>query len=175
MARWKLMTAHYLNLVDPTEFEYKETDRRGKTIRKKYNVPRMLDPRDPDSWNNIWGANDDREGEVIICLPGKGAERDYEFLGDPSPDMIPLDDEAKAISASFESRWAFKPDGAEISYSQSLVDNIQAQMAETAAKPATVEIAGMDALIAAQTNLTAMFAQLLTANTPGAAHAAIRR
>ena len=44
MARWKLMTPHYLN-VDGEEWEYQETDRQtGRPRGTKFRVPRLLDP-----------------------------------------------------------------------------------------------------------------------------------
>ena len=167
MARWKLMTAHYLNLIEPTEYEYKETTRRGDQVRKRYSVPRMLDPLDPKAWNNSWGNSSDLEGEIVVALPGKGSPRDYEFTGDPTPDMIPIDDEAREISASFAQRWSFKPDG-EASFSQSMVDRFESAMAEAQAKPAAIEVTGLDKLLETQAQLTSMFAQFLQATAPAA-------
>ena len=151
MARWKLLTAHYLHTVDPTQWEYTETDRKtGRPRRVKFTVPRYLDPREPSDWTNHWGTKDDSDGEVIVCQPGKGAENDIEFLGDPTPDMMPLDDEAKVISAKLEPHWAYKPETAEGSYSQSLVDKFEESMAAVQSSPKQeVTIAGLDTLIAA--------------------------
>ena len=151
MARWKLSTAHYINtLVDgsPCEWEYTENDRQtGRLKRRKYSVPQYLDPRDPADWNYKWGANDDVEGEIIVCYKGKGNDKDIPFSGDPTPDMIPIDDEAKAISASFENLWRYKPDAEDPGqYSQSLIDNLQEQMSEATSRP--VEIPGLTDLVA---------------------------
>jgi hypothetical protein len=151
MARWKLITAHYLLTLDKTEWEYTENDRKtGRPKRMKFEVPRYISPLDPADWTNRWGTKDDSDGEVIVCYPGKGTESDIEFLGEPTPDMMPIDDEAKAISATFEPRWAYKPETAEGSYSQSLVDQFQEGMAavQSVAKQ-EVTIAGLDTLIAA--------------------------
>jgi hypothetical protein len=139
MARWKLMTAHYL-AVPGTEWEYTENSRTtGRPIRNKFQVPRFLDPRDPQDWTTTWGNRDNAEGEVIVCYAGKGQSSDIIFTGEPTPDMVPLDDEAKAISASFEDKWKWKPDSAPTDYSQSLVDRFQLEMAEVERKPAQVE------------------------------------
>ena len=55
MARWKLMTPHYLN-VEGEEWEYQETNRTtGRPQRTKFPVPRLLDIRDPQCWTNQWG------------------------------------------------------------------------------------------------------------------------
>ncbi len=149
MARWKLANAHYLNTIEPNEWEYKEMDRKtGREKRMRIIVPRLLNPQDPSDWNNRWGQKDSEEGEVIVCLEGKGEDRDYAFKGDPTPDMIPIDDEAKEISASFETQWKYKPDSMMPGdYSQSLVDKFHTEMASVAAKP--VEIPGMVDLIQA--------------------------
>lgn len=148
MARWKLVVSHYLNCPD-TEWEYNETDRiTGRPKRTRFSVPRYLDINDPGCWTNSWGNKDNADGEVIVCHEGKGEPRDQIFFGDPTPDMIPVDDEARAISATFEQHWSYKPDTAEISYSQSLVDDLQAKRAEMEARPQQVEIAGLGDLVA---------------------------
>lgn len=157
MARWKLMASHYLNTVNGTEWEYNETDRStGRPKRMRVLVPRYLDIRDPGDWTNSWqsGTNmatsklDREEGEIVVCLPGKGESRDIEFIGDPTPDMVPIDDEAREISAGFESHWRYKPDGGPVSYSQSMVDEFRAEMSETESKPATVQVEGLAELVA---------------------------
>jgi len=147
MARWKLMTAHYLN-VPGEEWEYSENDRTtGRPKRLKYPVPRLLDPRDPQSWTTRWGNRDNEDGEIIVCFEGKGESTDVTFFGDPTPDMVPVDEEAKAISATFEVRWKTKPEAMAGDFSQSLVDRFQVEMAEKQAKAA--EVPGMADLVAA--------------------------
>lgn len=143
MARWKLMTAHYLK-VPGEEWEYQEQDRRtGRPNRVKMPVPRHLDPQDPSCWTNKWGTKDDAEGEVIVCHEGKGEKTDHVFFGDPTPDMMPVDDEAREISAKFTERWSYKPETAPVSYSQSLVDKFQQEKAAIEAKPQQIEIPGL--------------------------------
>jgi hypothetical protein len=158
LARWKLMTSHYINTVEQFEWEYSEVDRAtGRQKRVKVPVPRFLDIRDPGDWTNRWPAGtnmstshlNNEEGEIIVCLEGKGELRDIAFIGDPTPDMYPIDDEAKAISASFEGHWRYKPEGAEINYSQSMVDQFKSEMAESEAKSSVIEIAGLADLVAA--------------------------
>jgi hypothetical protein len=147
MARWKLMNAHYLN-VPGEQWEYMENDRRtGRPIRTKFNVPRLLDPNDPTCWTNRWGSKDNEEGEVIVCLEGQGDTHDIIFTGDPTPDMVPVDDEARAISAKFELRWNSRPEESAGEYSQSLIDRFQIQMAEVSSKP--VEVPGLADLVSA--------------------------
>lgn len=147
MARWKLMNAHYLN-VPGEEWEYMENDRRtGRPQRTKFPVPRLLDPKDPTCWTNRWGSKDNEEGEIIVCADGKGDAHDITFYGDPTPDMVPVDDEAKAISAQFEMRWNSRPEDSAGDYSQSLIDRFQIQMAEVTSKP--VEVPGLADLVGA--------------------------
>ena len=152
MARWKLGSAHHLNCVQASQWEYIEEGRKGGSRRKRFDVTTYLDPKDPNAWTRMWGANDDKEGEIIVCFPGKGEAGDIEFLGDPTPEMFPIDDEAKVISATFADHWRYKSD-LELNpnelYSQSIITNLQNEMAIKDAKPATVEVAGLADLIAA--------------------------
>jgi hypothetical protein len=141
------MCSHYLN-VEGEEWEYKENDRTtGREKRFRIPVPRLLDVNDPSCWTNKWGGQGNEEGEVVVCHPGKGDPRDITFHGDPTPDMIPVDDEARAISATFEHRWSYKPETATSDHSQSLIDRFQVEMAEIKSKP--VEIPGLTDLISA--------------------------
>lgn len=147
--RWKLATAHYLK-VPGIEWEYMEQGmgKKGRTLRKKFLVPLFLDPRDSGDWTETWGLSDNPEGHIVVCYEGKGEPKDIVFEGDPTPDMIPLDDEAKALSAQYEKRWQYKVDGdMPGSYSQSLVDHFQEEMAFVQAKP--VEVAGLSELVQA--------------------------
>lgn len=147
MARWKLAAPHYLN-VDGTKWEYQEVSRQtGKTVRLQVSVPLYLDPRDPADFTHKWGRDEDNEGEIIVCHAHLAHDsRDVAFLGDPTPDMIPIDDEAKEISASFAERWRYKPEvEAPGSFSQSLIDKFQIAMSDIQTKPAHVE--GLDLLV----------------------------
>ena len=161
MARWKLACPHYINSPG-TEWEYNET-KNGKVNRKRFVVPRYLNTSDPGDWPNKWGSKDDEEGEIIVCYEGKGAERDIIFIGDPTPDMIPVDDEAKAISAKFEGRWSYRPETAEVDFSQSLVDKFEAAMGDLQSKPA--EVPGMSDLVA---NLAALTQAIAATQAPAA-------
>lgn len=167
MARWKLMTSHYLNTADKTEWEYREISNvTNKEVRRRRLVPRYLDVNDPGDWNNRFGdigvsrggSGADGQGEIIVCQDGKGNPSDIVFFGDPTPDMAPLDDEAREISASFTDRWAYKPDTAEISYSQSQAERITA-MIQTEAKQ--IEVPGLNEMAASIAQLAQQNAELL--------------
>jgi len=166
MARWKLACAHYLNVGSDSEWEYVESSggKKGKQNRKRFIVPRFVDPRDPSDWTRSWGRDADADGEVVVCYEGKGDSTDIVFQGDPTPDMIPVDDEARAISTSFEERWRYKPEGAELGYSQSLIDEFQKEMAESTARP--VEIPGLQDLAAAVAQMAQQNAELIKAAFP---------
>ena len=148
MARWKLVESHYLNTKD-TQWEYKELDRdTGRERRKQISVPRYLNIEDPSDWTNSWGNRDNKTGEIVVCYEGKGEPKDIVFYGDPTPGMSPVDDEAKAISASFEAQWSYKPDGAEVSHSQSLIDRFEIEKALAESRPQQLEIPGLADLVA---------------------------
>lgn len=103
MARWKLMQPHYLNILqlpDGTKGEWtkEETNRTtGRMARKAYAVPVLLDTDNPQDFN-------DQDG-IIVCFEGKGERNDITFIGNPTPDMEPLDEEAEEISASMRVKW----------------------------------------------------------------------
>jgi len=167
MARWKLATPHYLNVGDENQWEYQETERgTGKRKRRMFTVPRHLDPDNPGDWTNRWGRQNDEDGEIIVCQPGKGADTDITFYGDPTPDMVPVDDEAKAISASFEHHWSYKPDTGSMpgEFSASLINKFQADLADVQAKPAQIE--GMTDLIAIMAQSAKQNADILAALAP---------
>lgn len=101
MARWKLNAPHYLK-VPGIEWEQNQTSQQtGKTIRHRYEVPQLLNPGDPGDHNYLTPEG----GEIIVCHEGLGLPRDYVFVGNPTPDMEPLDKEAEAISASLAGAW----------------------------------------------------------------------
>lgn len=95
MARWQLMNPHYLK-VPGTEWEYKETDMgSGRQGRKIFEVPLYVDP----------ASDVNRDGDCIVCWPGKGERGDIEFVGPPTPDMKPLDKEAEAETEKWREKW----------------------------------------------------------------------
>lgn len=121
MARWRLINAHYLNTID-NQWEYKETSRdSGRQVRKIYDVPRLFDPNDPGDCNY--------SGECVVCYEGKGQGRDYVFRGPPTPEMEPLDDEAKAISEAESPKWVHPIDSLPgQGYNDSLLHALERQL-----------------------------------------------
>lgn len=158
MANWKLGTPHYLNLVDQAIWEYKEVDRKtGRQKITKFPVPTLLNPDDSSDWSERTGD----EGIVIVSdgeAPMRGA---HIFIGDPTPDMLPLDDAARAITKKFEPVWGQGPiEGLPNSYADSILDNLQKEVMELRAAAAvsggTTKIEGMDTLVQ---SLAAMMSQ----------------
>lgn len=139
MARWKLMTAHYLNVEDidgeKVEFEYSEIDMQTQRRRKRvFPVPFLLDPQDPTVCN---------DNGIIVVSDGKGSRgpRDYIFFGEPTPDMQPLDEEAQAISTKLQPKWIHAIDSLPSNgdFSQSLISAFTKQMEGLAEKLKPVE------------------------------------
>lgn len=104
--RWQLTEPHYLN-VPGTKWEQQIQDRiTGRQVRKSFTVPMHLHPESDVDWNRM----DGQQGLITICHEGKGHPdgRDIVFVGpkgepnpDPTPGMLPLDDEAQELSSRF--------------------------------------------------------------------------
>lgn len=145
MARWKLTEPHYLN-VPGTEWEQTLTDRiTQRPVRKKFPVPLHLDPRIESDWNyNSEGGTlraGDMDGIIVVAYAnGKMSPgpRDVLFVGDPSPGMFPLDDEAREISAKFTWTPTATVDygfGAEVASEQGkILNNLIKQLADATVK-----------------------------------------
>lgn len=147
MARWKLLQPHYLNLPG-TKWEYTENDRStGKPVRRQFDVPTFLHPESPGDWNDRNGE----EGIIVVSNKQDNAHpKDYLFASDPTPDMEPLDDEAREISAKLAPKWNHPIDSlpSQGNYSQSLLDGLQSKMAEAQSKTAETQAEGMSQLLA---------------------------
>lgn len=129
MARWKLMNPHYLNVkeIDGEEivWEYKETDRNtGRQARKRFPIPYLLDPKDPTLQN--------RAGDIIVSDGHNAVPGDIIFFGEPTPDMMPIDDEAKAISEKLAPKWQHPIDTlpANGDFSLALIRTFEKQMSD---------------------------------------------
>ena len=124
MARWRLMNPHYLN-VPGTEWEYTEVSRAtGKQARVRYPVGLFLDPNDPNDHNH--------PGEVIVAHDKTGHRNDIVFIGPPTPDMEPIDDEAEKITSEWRPKWV-RPMSEDAlpgygDYSQSLLKNFEQEL-----------------------------------------------
>lgn len=133
MARWRLTDAHYL-AVPGIEWEYRETNREtGRQARKVYDVPIHLDPKNQADWNYP------SDEAIIVSNRFDAAHpRDHVFIGPPTPDMEPLDDEAKKISDRERPKWVHPIESLNMTYSESMLSNFERQIAEIVAKSGSV-------------------------------------
>lgn len=144
-ARWKLTAPHYLP-IEGTEWIHEETSRdTGKRLRKVFAVPLHLDPENPSD------QNDRENGWVIVANEFDRAHpRDYIFIGPPTPDMEPLNDEAEAITEAAKKNWVHPIDSLPgQGYGQSLLAEFEKQLAQAIANaggaiPKAVSLAPAD-------------------------------
>lgn len=174
MARWRLAAAHYLNTGD-TKWEYSEVDRTtGRPKRTQFDVPRMLNPEDPGDWNYVYskdGFGKPDTGEIIVAQ-GTHEPRDIVFIGEPTPDMVPLDDEAKAITAKYAHKWKHPIESLTGTYADEMMKDLSAQLEEVRAASAPAPVEGMTELLTAMTAMMKqnqeMMAALVAAKAPAA-------
>ncbi len=161
MARWKLTEPHYLN-VPGTKWELTMQNRTtGKPQRKVFEVPLYLNPEDEGDWNVREGF----DGYVAVCHEGKGNPSDIVFLGDPTPGMVPLDEEARALTAKF----AWTPtqgtdeESKMASFGNQLLNGLIDQMSDVQTRASAAQsVQGMDQLIAVMTQMMAQQGELIT-------------
>jgi len=166
MARWKLTEPHYLS-VPSERWEHTTTDSRtGKPVRKMYRVPKHLDPRLEDDWN-YRPENNNMDGEIIVCWEGKGKERDIIFEGNPTPGMLPLDDEATEVSSRFS--WTptqgIDEDSQRQSFYARLGDTLIDQMTELKVARELAPNPGLDKFMETMMAMMAQNQQILSALT----------
>ena len=151
MARWRLAAPHYLN-VEGTSWEYKEVNRTsGRQQRTVFAVPLHLDPDNPSDWNHIYGKD---EGEIVVCN-GKDEvnAKDIVFTGEPTPDMVPLDDGAKAISAKLAPKWKHPIESLSGTYADAMLKDMSMEMEEIRAQGSSAKVEGMTELLTAMTSM----------------------
>lgn len=164
MARWRLAAPHYLN-VSGTQWQYTEVDRNtGKQKRTLFEVPLLLDPNQPSDWN--YKHNQD-EGEIIVSNGGTSESRDIIFSGDPTADMIPLDDEAKAISSAMAPKWANHPiESLKTTYSDAILSDLQIELAKVQSQSSSTKVEGMQELLGAIASMMKQNQDILSALVP---------
>jgi len=181
MARWRLMSSHYVNveqLPDGTkiEWEHKETAREsGRTVRKLYPVPMLLDPKD--------AADHNYPGEIIVANKfDRAYPNDIILIGDPTDEMEPLDDEAEAILAPIRERKVHPIDSLPINggmstAEQKFMENMMAQFAKEigASMPKANAAVPNDEVTELKERLAKLEALLLAQAKPAATPAIARR
>lgn len=160
MARWRLAGPHYLNVKGST-WEYKEVDRTtGKQKRTLFPVPQLLDPDNPGDWNYVYGKD---FGEIIVANKAGDYPKDIIFSGDPTPDMVPLDDEAKAITAKMAPKWKHPIESLSTTYADEMLKDLGEQMQEVRTKNGSAQVEGMSELLTAMTAMMKQNQELLAA------------
>ena len=161
MARWKLTEPHYLK-VDGTKWEYSEVDRiTGRPKRTQFPVPLYLNLNFEDDIRSFG-----QDGDIIVSDGNNAHPKDVIFLGPPTPSMLPLDDEAREISARYANVWKTPTEDGP-TYSQTLHDDLIRQLAEAsvnvkaapAAEGMTEFMTTMAAMMKQQTEILAQLAK----------------
>ncbi len=154
MARWKLTAKHYLHALQygqPSEWQREEINvQSGRAFRKTYPVPMFIDPDDPHCINRHLGycviatEGSDQPGDLIVS----------NFK--PTPDMEPLDEEARQLSEVERPHWINPIDGLSPTmgedFANQLLAALQQQMNKTqvGSTGSNAEVSNLSALVAAQ-------------------------
>lgn len=168
--RWRLTQPHYLN-IPGVEWERQEIHGK-KTARQRVSVPSILDPRDESDHNY--------PGEIIVAHAVDGARnqpKDIIFIGDPTPEMEPLNEAAEAISRRFEKKWNHPIESLTGDFNQSMLAGLEQALASAIQKaggiptgPLPVEAQNQavsaEAFEALQRQVIELTAALQAANTP---------
>lgn len=162
MARWRLLEPHYLN-VPGTKWEYQETDRTtGRQVRKSFDVPTHYHPDIEADWTERDGLG---MGFVAVSDGHNSKPSDVIFKGEPTPGMLPLDDEAKEISARYQEKWTTPGrlyDEAEGGYAQRMMDQfVESQGKVNMLLAENREIPGMSDFMQVMTNMMKQNQQIL--------------
>jgi hypothetical protein len=102
MARWRVTAKHYLNAKqfgEDTTWVREETNRdTGRAFRRTFMVPLLIDPEDPICINR-------NVGYCVVATEGSEMPGDIILLSPCTPDMEPLDEEARQITAQESKKW----------------------------------------------------------------------
>lgn len=102
MARWRVTAKHYLlakQFGEDTTWVREETNRdTGRAFRRTFAVPLYIDPEDPLCINRNLGF-------CVVATEGSEMPGDITLLSPCTPDMEPLDDDAKRITAEESKKW----------------------------------------------------------------------
>jgi hypothetical protein len=156
MARWKLTAKHYLQALQfgqPSEWQREEINvQTGRAFRKTYPVPMFIDPDDPFCINR-------HVGYCVVATEGSDQPGDLIVSNfKPTPDMEPLDDEARQLSEAERPNWINPIDGLSPmmgeDFANQLLAALQQQMNKTSISPGQAgvnsEVSNLSTLVAAQ-------------------------
>lgn len=166
MARWKLTEAHYL-AVEGIKWEYSEVDRvTGRPKRTQFPVPLHLDPNIESDWTHRYDA---WSGDIVVSDGHNADPKDLIYTGPVTPGMLPMDDEAKALTAqAAKDKWrptqGLDPESQNESYTNKLLSGFIDQMtlAQTTVQQAP-QIAGLEEMLKSLTAVMAQQTQLIAA------------
>lgn len=172
MARWRVTAKHYINarqFGEDTTWVREETNRdTGRAFRRTFPVPLYIDPEDPICTNK-------NVGYCVVAKEGSEMSGDIILDGPPTPDMEPLDDEARQITKAESIKWKDPINSLPVAigedFGQQLLAMLTAQFNTAAVSPGSVslkgagsdEIAQLKAMLEAQQQ---QIAQLLGAKAP---------
>lgn len=102
MARWRVTAKHYLlarQFGEDTTWVREETNRdTGRAFRRTFPVPLFIDPEDPICINR-------NVGYCVVATEGSEMPGDITLLSPCTPDMEPLDDDARKVTAEESKKW----------------------------------------------------------------------
>lgn len=138
MARWRVTAKHYINAKqfgEDTTWVREETNRdTGRAFRRTFVVPLYIDPEDPICINK-------NTGYCVVATDGAEMPGDIIILGPPTPDMEPLDDDARAITKAESVKWKDPINSLPISigddFGNQLLAMLTSQFNSVAAQPNT--------------------------------------
>jgi hypothetical protein len=141
----------------------------------------LLNPEDPGDWNYIYskdGFGKPDTGEIIVAQ-GAHEPKDYVFEGDITPDMVPLDDEAKKISAASAHKWKYAAENLNGTYADEMMKDLSEAVDEIRSKSVSAPAEGMTELLTAMTAMMKqnqdILAALVAAKAPAAPSAVARK
>lgn len=142
MARWRVTAKHYINarqFGEPTQWVREETNRdTGRAFRRTFDVPLYIDPEDPICINKNLGI-------CVVASEGSEMPGDIILLGPPTPDMEPMDDDARKVTAAESAKWKDPINALPIhigeDFGAQLLNMLTAQM-NTVAKVPNTSLAG---------------------------------
>jgi hypothetical protein len=157
MPRWKLTAKHYLQALQfgqPSEWQREEINvQTGRAFRKTYPVPMFIDPDDPFCINR-------HVGYCVVATEGSDQPGDLIVSNfKPTPDMEPLDEEARTMSEAERPNWINPIDGLSPmmgeDFANQLLAALQQQMNQTSGvSPSQLgvnsEVSNLSTLVAAQ-------------------------
>ncbi len=143
MARWRVTAKHYINarqFGEDTTWVREETNRdTGRAFRRTFQVPLYIDPEDPICINKNLGF-------CVVASEGSEMPGDIILDGPPTPDMEPMDDEARAITKAESVKWKDPINSLPIQvgedFGQQLLAMLTAQFNTVANQPANTSLRG---------------------------------